>query len=152
VVAAAMIQGRLPAGLLSSLSSETLTDETLRAVVELARAGIGSGEGDLPVTLRDRALAEGRDDVAAALAKLATFEFVGEAPDQEIHDCAVALRIDLRKRRVDELPRAIEHCETSGKTDEANRLQAELARLTKEMSELKQLRGTPLGASQSVRG
>jgi hypothetical protein len=152
VVAAALIQGRLSAGLLASVSVDAVTDVTLRAVVELARGAIGSGDGDLPVVLRDRAVAEGRDDVAGALAKLATYEFVGDDPDQEIHDCVVALRIEQRQRLIDDLPRAIARCEAQGKAEETNRLKTELDRLTKEKSELRQLRGTHFGASPSVRG
>src|SRR5574341_562174 len=148
-VVAALIQGRLAAGLLTSLSSDTLTDDTLRSVVELARAEVGSRDADLAVTLRDRALAEGRDDVAGALAKLATIPFEGDDPDQMIHDCVVRLISDERKRGVEELLRAIDKCEEQGKREE---LQRELGRLKKEQVEIEQLRGTQFGASQVVRG
>jgi hypothetical protein len=117
-------------------------------VVTLARGETGSRDQDLAVRLRDRAVADGRGDVAAALEKLAMHEFGGDDPDQEIHDCVVALRLDHRQRRVDELPPAIERCEAQGHHDEAKRLQAELVGLTKEMSELRHLRGTQLGASR----
>jgi DNA primase len=147
-VVAALIQGRLAAGLLTSISSDTLTDDTLRAVVELARAEVGSRD-DLAVTLRDRALAEGRDDVAGALAKLATIPFEGDDPDQMIHDCVVRLISDERKRGVEELLRKIDTCQEQGKREE---LQRELGRLKKEQVEIEQLRGTQFGASQVVRG
>ncbi len=152
IVAAAVVQGRLAAGLLATVSDDALTDETLRSVVALARETVGSRDGDLALVLRDRAVNEGRDEVAAALAKLATHDFVGDDPEQEIHDCVVAIRIGQRQRRVDELPRAIERCEVQGDADEARRLQGELRQLTNEISELRQLRGTQLGVSQTVRG
>jgi DNA primase len=148
-VAAALIQGRLAAGLLARISKDTLTDDTLRSVVELARAEVGTRDADLAVTLRDRALSGGRDDVAGALAKLATIPFEGEDPDQVIHDCVVRLIADERKREVEKLLRAIDHCQEQGKREE---LQRELGRLKKEQVEIEQLRGTQFGASQVMRG
>lgn len=148
-VVAALIQGRLAAGLLARISKDTLTDDTLRSVVELARAEGGTRDADLAVTLRDRALSDGRDDVAGALAKLATIPFEGEDPEQVIHDCVVRLIADERKRDVEELLRAIDHCQEQGKREA---LQRELGRLKKEQVEIEQLRGTQFGASQVMRG
>ncbi|MEW6684041.1 MAG: DNA primase [Nitrospirota bacterium] len=144
VVAAALIQGRLAAALLSRISSDALTDETLRSVVELAREEIGSRDADLAITLRDRALAEGRDDVAGAIAKLATYPFDGDDPDQQIRDCVVRVRRTQHERRVGELPRAIDQCRDQG---EREQLQRELDRLKREIMEIEQHRGSHAAAS-----
>jgi inorganic triphosphatase YgiF len=150
VVAAAVIHGRLAPALMADVSGDAMTDPTLRAVVELVERETRSGDGDAAVMVRDRALAEGRLDVAEALAKLATYEFLGDDPEQEIFDCVVTLRIDQRKRRVEELTRAIHRHEAQGKDDEAQRLQGEHVRLTKELSGLRLLRGSRMGPAQAA--
>lgn len=150
VVAAAVIHGRMAPALMADVSGDVMTDPTLRAVVELVERETRSGDGDAAVMVRDRALAEGRRDVAEALAKLATYEFLGDDPEQEIFDCVVTLRIDQRKRRVEELTRAIHRHEAQGKDDEAQRLQGEHVRLTKELSGLRLLRGSRMGPAQAA--
>jgi DNA primase len=150
VVAAALLHGRLAPGLMADVCGDAITDGTLRAVVELVGREIRSGDGDGAVVARDRALAEGLGDVAEALEKLATHEFVGDDPEQEIFDCVVSLRIDQRKRRVEDLTRAIQSHEAQGRHDEAQRLQGEHLRLAKEVNELRLLRGSRRGPTQTV--
>ncbi len=138
-VVAALIQGRLAAGLLAAVSDDALTDDTLRSVLQAARGELGARGSDLPVILRDRALSEGREDVAAALTKLATYPFDGDDPEQQIRDCVVTLRRHQHERRVAEIPRSIDQCQDQG---ERERLQRELGRLKKEIVEIEQHRGS----------
>lgn len=149
VVAAALIQGRLASGLLTEVSDDAMTDATLRAVVEMARAEIRSQGDDLAIRLRDRAVAEGRDDVANALAKLATYPFVGDEPDQAIYDCVVRLRSDQYRRRMEDLPRAIAQCQQE---EQKEGLQRELDRLKKAMMEIEQRRGARVDVPKVVGG
>lgn len=144
IVAAALIQGRLAAGLLARVSNDAITDETLRAVVELARGEFGSRDSGLAATLRDRALVDGRDDVASAIAKLATYPFEGDDPDQQIRDCVVRVRRNQHERRALELPRAIDQCPDQ---EQKEQLQRELDRLKKEIIEIEQHRGSHAAAS-----
>jgi inorganic triphosphatase YgiF len=127
-----------------------MTDGTLRAVVDLLEREVRSGDGDAAAVARDRALAEGRQDVADALAKLATYEFDGDDPDQEIYDCVVTLRIDQRQRHVEELTRAIHRSEAQGRHDEAQQLQGEHIRLTMELRDLRLLRGSRMGPAHAA--
>jgi DNA primase len=150
VVAAAVVHGRLAPALLLDVSGDAVTDGTLRAVVDLVAREVRSGDGDAAVLARDRALAEGRHDVADALAKLATYEFVGDDPDQEIYDCVVTLRIDQRQRRVEELTRAIHRSEAQNQHDEAQQLQGEHLLLTIELRDLRLLRGSRMGPAHAA--
>lgn len=150
VVAAAVVHGRLAPALLAEVSGEAVTDATLRAVVDLMEREVRSGDGAAATVARDHALAEGRHDVADALAKLATHEFDGDDPDQEIYDCVVTLRIDQRQRRVEDLTRAIHRSETQGRHDEAQQFQGEHLRLTTELRDLRLLRGSRMGPSHAT--
>ncbi|MFZ5863869.1 MAG: DNA primase [Nitrospirota bacterium] len=150
IVAAAVVHGRLAPALLADVSGDTMTDRTLRAVVDLVQREVRSGDGDATVLARDRALADGRHDVADALAKLATHEFDGDDPDQEIYDCVVTLRIEQCRRRVEELSRAIQRSEAQGRHEEAQQLQGEQDRLAKESVDLVPLRGSRMGPSQTA--
>ncbi len=150
VVAAAAVHGRLAPALLADVSGEAVTDGTLRAVVDLMARELRSGDGDAAALARDRALAEGRHDVADALAKLAMYEFDGDDPDQEIYDCVVTLRIDQRQHRVEDLTRAIHRSEAKGRHDEAHQLQGEHLRLTTELRDLRLLRGSRMGSAHAA--
>jgi DNA primase len=150
VVAAAAVHGRLAPALLLDVSGEAVTDGTLRAVVDLMAREVRSGDGDAAALVRDRALAEGRHDVADALAKLATYEFDGDDPDQEIYDCVVTLRINQRQRRLEDLTRAIHHSEAKDRHDEAHQLQGEHVRLTMELRDLRLLRGSRMGPEHAA--
>ncbi|MFZ5874937.1 MAG: DNA primase [Nitrospirota bacterium] len=150
IVAAAVVHGRLAPALLADVSGDAMTDDTLRAVVELVHVEVRSGDGDAAMVARDRALSEGRQDVADALAKLAMHEFDGDDPDQEIYDCVVTLRIAQSRRRVEELTRAIHRAEARGQHDEAKQLQSEQDRLAKESMGLVPLRGSRMGPAHAA--
>jgi DNA primase len=150
IVAAAVVHGRLAPALLVDVSGEAMTHDTLRAVVDMVDQEVRSGDGDAAMVARDRALAEGRHDVADALAKLATHEFDGDDPDQEIYDCAVTLRIDRMQRRLEELTRAIQRVEAQGRHDEAQQLQSEHLQLTTELRDLRLLRGSRMGPTHAA--
>jgi inorganic triphosphatase YgiF len=150
IVAAAMVHGRLAPALLVDVSGDAMTHDTLRAVVELVEREVRSGDGDAATVSRDRALSEGRHDVADALAELATHEFDGDDPDQEIYDCVVSLRVDQRRRRVDELTRAIQRAEAQGRHDDAQQLQREQDRLLKDIVGLTALLGSRMGPAHAA--
>jgi hypothetical protein len=150
IVAAAMVHGRLAPALLIDVSGDAMTHDTLRAVVELVDREVRSGDGDAAMVARDRAMAEGRHDVADALAKLATHEFDGDDPDQEIYDCVVSLRVDQRRHHVEDLTRAIHRAEAQGRHDEAQQLQREQDRLVKELVGLTALLGSRMGPTHAA--
>jgi DNA primase len=150
IVAAALVHGRLAPALLADVSGDAMTHDTLRAVIDLVEHEVRSGDGDAAMVARDRALAEGRHDVADALARLATHPFDGDDPDQEIHDCVVTLRIDRMQRRVEDFTLAIQRAEAQGRHDEAQQLQSEHLQLTTELRDLRLLRGSRMGPTHAA--